>query len=149
MFVTTDAHVSGETGGRPGRLRPERLVDPSLPPGIRSRGVAGGDGRRDRSLDFRGLYWGQLDVHESQIIVLANPSPVRGISLKKRPFTRSGDARTRSGERDSPVMRLLIERIFPMLQWNSKYTALVMVALLVVISALLGNFTWDFTNFTW
>ena len=36
-----------------------------------------------------------------------------------------------------------------MLQWNSKYTALVLVALLVVISALLGNFTWDVTNFTW
>ena len=46
-------------------------------------------------------------------------------------------------------MRHLIERIFPMLQWNSKYTALVLVALLVVISALLGNFTWDVTNFTW
>jgi hypothetical protein len=36
-----------------------------------------------------------------------------------------------------------------MLQWNSKYTALVMVALLVAIAALLGNFTWVFTNFTW
>ena len=46
-------------------------------------------------------------------------------------------------------MRLLIERTFPMLQWNSKYTALVMVALLIVIAAVLGNFTWDFSNFTW
>jgi len=46
-------------------------------------------------------------------------------------------------------MRHLIERTFPMLQWNSKYTALVMVALLVVIAAVLGNFTWDFSNFTW
>ncbi len=36
-----------------------------------------------------------------------------------------------------------------MLQWNSKYTALVLVALLVVIAALLGNFTWDAANFTW
>ena len=46
-------------------------------------------------------------------------------------------------------MRLLIERIFSMLQWNSKHTALVFVALLVAIAALLGNFTWDVTNFTW
>ena len=36
-----------------------------------------------------------------------------------------------------------------MLQWNAKYTALVLVALLVVIAAALGNFTWAFTNFTW
>lgn len=46
-------------------------------------------------------------------------------------------------------MRHLIERTPPMLQWNTKYTALVLVALLVVIAALLGNFTWDATNFTW
>ena len=46
-------------------------------------------------------------------------------------------------------MRHLIERIFRMLQWNPKYTALVLVALLVAIAALLGNFTWDVTNFTW
>jgi hypothetical protein len=36
-----------------------------------------------------------------------------------------------------------------MLQWHSKHTALVLVALLVVIAAFLGNFTWLFTNFTW
>jgi hypothetical protein len=36
-----------------------------------------------------------------------------------------------------------------MLQWNSKITALAMVALLVALAALLGNFTWDATNFTW
>jgi hypothetical protein len=48
-----------------------------------------------------------------------------------------------------PLMRHLIERTPPMLQWNPKYTALVLVALLVVIAAVLGNFTWDFANFTW
>lgn len=36
-----------------------------------------------------------------------------------------------------------------MLQWNSKFTVLVLVALLVALSALLGNFTWDEVNFTW
>ena len=36
-----------------------------------------------------------------------------------------------------------------MLQWNSKTTAVVMVALLVAIAALLGNFTWAIFNFTW
>ena len=46
-------------------------------------------------------------------------------------------------------MRHLIERTPRMLQWNSKYTALVLVALLIVIAAVLGNFTWDFSNFTW
>jgi len=36
-----------------------------------------------------------------------------------------------------------------MLQWNSKFTSLVLVALLVAIAMLLGNFTWDEVNFTW
>jgi hypothetical protein len=37
-----------------------------------------------------------------------------------------------------------------MLQWNSKYTALVVLALLVAISALAGfSSTDDFINFTW
>ena len=35
-----------------------------------------------------------------------------------------------------------------MLQWNSKYSALA-IAILVVIAAFVGNFTWVFTNFTW
>lgn len=47
------------------------------------------------------------------------------------------------------LVRHLIERTFPMLQWNSKYRALALVALLVVIAALLGNFTWAAANFTW
>jgi hypothetical protein len=46
-------------------------------------------------------------------------------------------------------MRHRIERTFPMLQWNAKYTALLVVALLVAIAAVVGNFTWAFTNFTW
>jgi hypothetical protein len=36
-----------------------------------------------------------------------------------------------------------------MLQWNQKYTTLALVIVLVALAALLGNFTWDFTNFTW
>lgn len=36
-----------------------------------------------------------------------------------------------------------------MLQWNSKYTALVVLALLVAISALAGFASFDFANFTW
>jgi hypothetical protein len=36
-----------------------------------------------------------------------------------------------------------------MLQWNSKITSLVLVALLVALAIVLGNFTWDVTNFTW
>ena len=46
-------------------------------------------------------------------------------------------------------MRHLIERTFPMLQWNAKYTAVLMVALLVALASVLGNFTWSFLNFTW
>ena len=42
-----------------------------------------------------------------------------------------------------PVRRTL------MLQWNSKTTALVMIALLVALAAFVGNFTWGFFNFTW
>jgi hypothetical protein len=36
-----------------------------------------------------------------------------------------------------------------MLQWKSKHTAVVMIALLVAIAALVGNFTWALFNFTW
>lgn len=36
-----------------------------------------------------------------------------------------------------------------MLRWNSKITSLALVALLVALAIVLGNFTWDFTNFTW
>ena len=36
-----------------------------------------------------------------------------------------------------------------MLQWNSKTTAVVMIALLVALAAFVGNFTWAFFNFTW
>ena len=35
-----------------------------------------------------------------------------------------------------------------MLQWNSKFSALI-VAILVVLATVVGNFTWVFTNFTW
>lgn len=36
-----------------------------------------------------------------------------------------------------------------MLQWNQKHTALILVIVLVALSALLSNFTWVLTNFTW
>ena len=36
-----------------------------------------------------------------------------------------------------------------MLQWNSKVTSLALVALLVALAVVLGNFTWELTNFTW
>ena len=36
-----------------------------------------------------------------------------------------------------------------MLQWKSKHTAVVMIALLVAVAALVGNFTWALFNFTW
>jgi hypothetical protein len=36
-----------------------------------------------------------------------------------------------------------------MLQWNSKVTFVVLVALLVALAALVGNFSWTFTNFSW
>jgi hypothetical protein len=35
-----------------------------------------------------------------------------------------------------------------MLQWNSKITSLALVALLVALAIVLGNFTWA-ANFTW
>ena len=36
-----------------------------------------------------------------------------------------------------------------MLQWNSKISVVVLVALLVAAAALLANFTWAVDNFTW
>jgi hypothetical protein len=36
-----------------------------------------------------------------------------------------------------------------MLQWHRTYTALILVFVLVALSAILSNFTWVFTNFTW
>ena len=36
-----------------------------------------------------------------------------------------------------------------MLQWNSKLTFVVLVALLVALAAFIGNFSWTLTNFSW
>jgi hypothetical protein len=36
-----------------------------------------------------------------------------------------------------------------MLQWNSKLSLVVLVALLVAVAAVIGNFSWAFTNFSW
>ena len=36
-----------------------------------------------------------------------------------------------------------------MLQWNSKLTLVVLVALVVAVSAVLGNFSWAHINFSW
>lgn len=36
-----------------------------------------------------------------------------------------------------------------MLQWNSKYTAVLVISLLVTIAVFVSNFTWAATNFTW
>jgi hypothetical protein len=36
-----------------------------------------------------------------------------------------------------------------MLQWNSKVTFIMVVALLIALAGLLGNFTWTALNFTW
>lgn len=36
-----------------------------------------------------------------------------------------------------------------MLRWNSKLTFVVLVALLVALAAVVGNFSWAFTNFSW
>lgn len=36
-----------------------------------------------------------------------------------------------------------------MLQWNSKYTTVLVISLLVTIAVFVGNFTWAALNFTW
>jgi hypothetical protein len=36
-----------------------------------------------------------------------------------------------------------------MLQWNSKISAVVLLAVLIALAALLANFTWAVDNFTW
>jgi hypothetical protein len=36
-----------------------------------------------------------------------------------------------------------------MLQWNTKATAILVVAALVAVAADLANFTWHALNFTW
>jgi hypothetical protein len=36
-----------------------------------------------------------------------------------------------------------------MLQWNTKVTAILVVAALVALSADIANFTWRALNFTW
>jgi hypothetical protein len=72
VFAAPDAHVKGETGQPPRRLRLERLVETGLPPGIRLRGPAGRQGRRDRGLHRGHLGGNELDIHESQIIGARN-----------------------------------------------------------------------------
>jgi hypothetical protein len=63
VFTTPNAHITGETGKWPRRLRLECLVDSGLPPRIRRRGLVGSDSGRDRSLHLDGLCGDQLDVH--------------------------------------------------------------------------------------
>ena len=46
-------------------------------------------------------------------------------------------------------MRHMTERNGQMLQWNTKTGLVVMVALLIALAALVGNFTWEYSNFTW
>lgn len=36
-----------------------------------------------------------------------------------------------------------------MLNWNSKLTFVVLVALLVALAAVVGNFSWALLNFSW
>ena len=36
-----------------------------------------------------------------------------------------------------------------MLQWNSKISAVVLLAVLIALAGLLANFTWALDNFTW
>lgn len=36
-----------------------------------------------------------------------------------------------------------------MLQWNSRLSVVVLVALLVAVAAVIGNFSWALTNFSW
>jgi hypothetical protein len=64
VFATPNAHVTGETGQPPGRLRLERLLEPGLPPRVRLRGAVWGDRGRDRGLHFRRLRGIHLDVHD-------------------------------------------------------------------------------------
>jgi hypothetical protein len=149
MFATADAHVTGETANRPGRLRLERVVDPGLPPGIGRRGLAGGHDRRDRRRDCRGLGRGQFDVHQSQIIRIAKLSPVRGIWVDKRAFTPSGDTGNSLGDADSSSMRQLIERTSPMLQWNSKFASVVLVAVALAATFAFAHGVGGGINFTW
>jgi hypothetical protein len=77
-LATPDAHVTGETGKRPTRLRLERLVDTGLPPRIRNLRSVGGDDRCDRVVHFRLLRGGELDVHAWRIIVREAIHPFEG-----------------------------------------------------------------------
>ena len=63
VFATPDAHVTGETLVTVPRLRLERVFEAGLPPRIGWRRRRGGHDRSDRRTYFRGLHWGQLDVH--------------------------------------------------------------------------------------
>jgi hypothetical protein len=36
-----------------------------------------------------------------------------------------------------------------MLQWNSKRSVVLLVALVVAVAAVLGNFSWALFNFSW
>ena len=47
-----------------------------------------------------------------------------------------------------PVMRHPSGRKH-MLQWNTKLTFVVLVALLVALAAFVGNFSWTLLNFSW
>lgn len=79
---------------------------------------------------------------------LQGPSLVRGIRAPPGLFTPSGDSLTHPRDPRFPVMRHPSERKH-MLRWNSKLTFVVLVALLVALAAVVGNFSWALLNFSW
>jgi hypothetical protein len=46
-------------------------------------------------------------------------------------------------------MRHSDRRAHLMLQWNSKRSVVLLVALVVAVAAVLGNFSWALFNFSW
>ena len=147
MFATPDAHDTDETDGSRPRLRAERLLDSRLPPGIGLGGrrlEGGGDG----ALHLFGLRGVELDVHVARLPALSGLHSFEGFRRVSVAFTPSGDACPSAVSQDPPVMRHPSERKF-MLQWNTKLTFVVLVALLVALAAVVGNFSWVYTNFSW
>ena len=128
-------------------LRVERLLEAGLPPGIR-RGMLGFESGFDRPHDRLRLLRGELDLHSRDSLVPAVRHLFEGFAGRFTRFTPSGDVRHLEDNAESPQMRHPVRRTL-MLQWNSKTTALVMIALLVALAAVVGNFTWGFFNFTW
>ena len=152
LLTAPDAHVSRETGETDGGLRRVRVGEAGTPPRVGRLDRRGPRGRRlleqtcDGFVDLGRLFRCQLDVHVEEDRP-ASPS-FGGFGFPKCVSPQWVMPR-RPRVRRIPAKRHPPRRESHMLQWNSKFTALLVFGALVAVAATNGLGVWQSLNFTW